>query len=346
MPRRGVGLASNSARTPSCAVLAGGVPVPGVIDVQISTNSYLAANRYRLRVSLSASGYALWASTPLTLEIRFGLDGAWASLMTGQVDRIVVDAACGEILVEGRDLTALLIEARTQETFENQTSSEIATTLAARHGLAPVVTPTTTLVGRNFQNDHARTTLDQHARATTEWDVLIRLAELEGFDVWVDGRTLNFSPVSQNAAPILLTPQDCSSMRLERCTALTAGVSVAVKSWDCRATRTVVQTAHSGGGSSGTAGYMVVRPNMSADAAQTLAQRLARQMAQHGRVVSIDMPGDLVTQPRGTLLIADTGTDFDGAYVITEVERQLSFRHGYQQSLEARLPPWTNSSIT
>jgi phage protein D len=316
--------------------------VPGILDVEVDSNSYQSANRYRVRASLTASGYDVWAADQIQLEIRLALDGAWESMILGPVDRIAVDPARDEVVVDGRDLTASFIEARTQESFENQTSSDIATTLALRHGLVPMVTPTTALVGRNFQNDHVRSTLDQHARSSTEWDLLVRLAELENFDVWVDGQTLNFAPLGANSDPILLMPSDCISMRLERSVALTAGLSVAVKSWDCRGTQSISQTATTSGYSGDAASYVVVRPNMTADAAQNLASRIVSLMAQQGRVVHIDMPGDLTTCPRGSLTITDTGTDFDGLYMITSVERFISFEHGFSQTVEARFPPWTD----
>ncbi len=335
-------MGSSSVRSPSILVLADGVPVAGVIDVEIASNAYQAANRYRFRASLTASGYEVWAPAQIQIEIRLGLDGAWSSMIVGPVDRIAVDPAINEVTVEGRDLTARFIEARTQESFENQTSSEIATTLAMRQGLVPAVTATTNLVGRNFQNDHVRTTLDQHARSTTEWDLLIRLAELEKFDVWVEGSTLNFAPLALQPDPILLIPQNCISMRLERSLALTAGLSVSVKSWDCRGNKTIAETASTSGFTGSSASYVVVKPNLTADAAQSLANRVISLMAQQGRVVSIDMPGDLTTFPRDTVKISQTGTDFDGLYMITSVERWMSFQNGFTQSIEARIPPWTD----
>jgi hypothetical protein len=335
-------LGSNSVRAPSIAVFADGLPVAGLLDVEISSNNYLSANRYRLRASLSASGYEIWSAEQIRLEIRLGLDGAWKSMILGPVDRVEVDPACGEVVVEGRDLTALFIEARTQENFDNRTSSEIAVALALRQGLVPVVVPTTNLVGRSFQNDHSRTTLDQHARSTTEWDLLIHLAELEGFDVWVDGLILNFAPLNALGASLFLTPQDCISMRLERSLPLASGLTVSVKSWDCRGTRAILQTATTSSSGKTAANYVVVRPNLTSTAAQTLAQRILSQMAQQGRTISIDMPGDLTTQPRAALAITNTGTDFDGVYVVTAVERRVSFRHGFTQTIEARIPPWTD----
>jgi phage protein D len=341
IPRREAALANSETRVPTMAVFASGVPVAGILDVEVSSSNYLAADRYRLRASLTASGYDIWATDQIDLEIRMGLDGAWASMITGPVDRIDVDPSRGEVSVEGRDFTARFIEARIRQNFENQTSSQIALTLAARRGLVPAVVPTTALVGRDFQNDYARTTLDQHARVTTEWDLLVRLAELEGFDVWIEGQSLYFAPASQSSASLALSPRDCMSMRLQRNLPLAAGLSVAVKSWDCRGSQAIVQSAASDGAAGDAPDYVVVRPNLSADAAQSLAQRLLSQMAQQGRCITIDMPGDLTTQPRGVLSVFDTSTDFDGLYVITSVERRMSFHEGFTQTLEARIPPWT-----
>ena len=335
-------MANSNVRSPSIAVFASGVPVAGVLDAEVNSSSYLSADRYRVRVSLRASGYDVWAADQIELEVRMGVDGAWASMIVGPVDRVDVDPACGEVVVEGRDLTAGFIEARIQENFENQTASMIATTLAARRGLIPAVVPTTNLVGRDFQNDHARTTLDQHAKSTTEWDLLVRLAEQEGFDVWVGGTTLYFAPVSLDSLPLVLTPRDCISMRLQRSLTLSAGLSIAVKSWDCRGTQAIVQSAASSDYLGNTPNYIVVRPNMTAESAQALAQRILSQMSQQERCISIEMPGDLTTQPRDSLSVVETRTDFDGIYVITAVERRMSFHEGFTQTLEARIPPWTD----
>ncbi len=343
---RGAALASSKTRAPDLLVLVNGAPVAGVIDAEVSSNAHLAADRYRLNAALTESGYAVWNQATLQIEVRMALDGAWASMILGPADRLEVDAGRGVVSVEGRDMTAAFIAARTQETFENQTSSQIATTLAGRHGLQAAVTPTSGLVGRNFQNDHARTTLDQHAGVTTEWDLLIRLAELESFDVWVSGQTLNFAPPGPVTAPLVLTPADCLEMRLERDLTLSGGVTVSVKSWDCRGQQSVVQTASSVAIGGSPLSYMVLQPNLTGNAASQLAQRMMTQMAQQARTVCIDMPGDLTTFPRGGLTLADTGTDFDGAYFITDVERRISFERGYTQTIQARLPPWTDFSTS
>ena len=175
---RGVALPISSAlRSPRLAVLVNGVALAGAIAADVSSNSHYAADRFRVQTALQADDPSIWSQAEMLVEVRMGLDGAWASLVTGAVDRLDIDPIQGVVELEGRDLTAGLIEARTQETFSNRTSSEIASLLAQRQGLMADVATTSTPVGRYYQDQHDRITLDQFSHATTEWDLLIFLAQ-------------------------------------------------------------------------------------------------------------------------------------------------------------------------
>ncbi len=331
----------NDSRSPRIQVLVNGVAVAGILSAAISSNSHLAANRFSIEVALSANTYDVWTNTVLNCEICVQLGGGWASLIYGQVDELDIDVGRKLVRVEGRDLTSRFIETRIQESFENQTASEIATILARRRGLTAAVIATSAVVGRSFQNGCSRLALDQHSRNTTEWDLLIQLAEGEGFDVWVDGQQLNFAPPDQNASTLLMTPSDCISLKLRRLVTLSSGLQVDVKSWDLQGQRAVIQTAQTSLDVQDPRIYAVIRPNISDAAAKVLAQRLLGQMAQHERSVSIEMPGDITTQPRDILYLSGTDTDFDGTWTVTEVDRHLSFQGGFTQVLEARIPTWT-----
>jgi prophage tail gpP-like protein len=214
------------------AVSLNGVRVDGVIEAEIESSSFFSADRFRVRAALNGSEVAAWSGVPLQTEVQIGLDGAWLSLITGNVDTVSIDPIRGEVSTAGRDLAALFVDAQIEESFENQTSSEIATLLANRQGLNAAVTPTQTLVGRYYQNGRTRTALTQHARATTQWDLLCWLAQLEGFDVWMAGQTLNFAPVPQASPAVTITPQDCVSLQMHHALDIAAGVTVVVRSWD------------------------------------------------------------------------------------------------------------------
>ena len=331
-------------RQPLLSVVANGVPVSGALRAEVSANNHRAADRFTVDIALGpdpAASARFWASAiGIFVDVRASLDqGAAASLVQGNVDHVDLDPVTGRVRIEGRDLSAALIEARTQETFSNRTSSEIATLLAQRHGLAPLVTATRTLVGRYYQNQHDRITLDQFSHATTEWDLLVFLAQQEGFDVFVQGTTLFFQPPAPPSGAVPLTPADAIDLRLERSLTLARDLTVTVKSWNTLQQRAFVQTARAAASQAGSTGspqsYVYVRPNLTTDQALQLAQRKLAELTRHERVVTATLPGDLTLSPRDVILLQGTGTEFDQAYIVDQLDRSLSVQGGFTQRLRA-----------
>jgi hypothetical protein len=279
-------------------------------------------------------------SLPLNVEVRVGIDNTWQSLITGHADNVEIDPIRGSVRVIGRDMTALFVAAQTKESFENLTSSDVATLLAGRRGLAASVTPTSALIGRFFQNGHTRSAFSQHGRATTEWDILSWLGQQEGYDVWVSGTTLFFQPSSLGTETIFVEPNTCMTMQLSRDLVIASGFTVEVMSWDCSTQQAVSEQATYGSGTSGTSNMITLRPNLSISDAQSLAQKTASQLGSHERTLSYDAPGDVLTAPRIQLQLSGTNTDFDGSYFIFEVDRRFSIRHGFTQHVQARRPAW------
>jgi len=249
------GVLDPSVRQSRLRVLANGSEVAGVIEASVSSNNHFAADCFR--VTLAAVPTTLAGTVDITLDVQFSLDGgaSFTSLVQGVVDLLDLDPVQGTLTLTGRDLTAALIETRTQDTFANQTSSEIATILAGRHGLAANVTATTTPVGRYWELEHDRLLLNDFSRATTEWDLLVELAQHEGFDVWVSGTALYFQPPQPSNAPQAVLrpvattagPVNVVSLRLERALTLAGAIEVTVKSWHSRLGTACVQTARNGG---------------------------------------------------------------------------------------------------
>ncbi len=334
-------LAVSDVRQALPLVFANGALIDGIIDVEVDSNSFFAADRFSVRAALAAAGGAPWSDPSLLLEFRVAVNGRWTSLITGTVDGVSIDPIRGELRLAGRDLTSRLVAAQIEESFENQTSSDIAGLLAARRGLAASVAPTDTPIGRYYQAGRTRTALVQHARATTEWDLLCWLAQLENYDVWVSGTTLNFQPAGPFVPSFTLSPDDCMSLRMHHALDLAAGVAVTVRSWNSLSQTAIVQTASNAGDALDASPRTIVRPNLSPNDAQALAQRLVSQISEHERTLVIEMPGDISTLPRMVMALTNTQTDFDGQYVICSVERRLSFAHGYTQVIEARSVPWT-----
>jgi phage protein D len=350
-PTLGAALPLNEAwRSPSIRLLANGTPIAGVVDVDVIANNHFAADRFHARIALGAdqmSPASFWASaTGILIDIRLSLDGAtFQSVIQGLADSVTLDPVVGLVRLEGRSLTAALIETRSMEAFANRTSSEIATLVAQRHGLTPEVTATSTPVGRYYQDEHDRVTLGLFSRAISEWDQLVFLARHEGFDVFVQGTSLFFTPPQPPTGPYVLQPTDLLDLRLERSLTLARDIEVTVKSWNSRQKSAFSQTARATGGrlsASSRSGalppqrYVVVRPNLTPDEALQLAQRRLAELTRHERIVAATMPGELSLTPRSQISLLGTGTDFDQTYFIDVIERSLGSHGGFTQRIRAK----------
>ena len=343
---RGAALLPNSpaVRAPRLEILANGTALAGALEADVTTNTHYAADRFHARLALDAdpASAAFWAAAAEVLvEIRFSLGlGSGESMILGAVDRVEIDPIQHIVRIDGRDLTARLIESRTQESFSNRTASEIATILAGRHGLTPIVTTTNTPVGRYYQDQHDRITLDQFSRAMTEWDLLVWLAGQEGFDVFVRGRALYFQPAATAPRIQRIAITDTMELRLERALTLARDIEVVVKSWNSRQQNAFTQTARgssAGGDSKGQAQRIVlVRPNLSPDQALKLAQSTLADLTRHRMVLGLTMPGETTLQPGDGLALSGTASGFDQIYFVDSINRRLSARHGFTQHIRAR----------
>ncbi len=310
-------------RQPRLQVLADGAALPGAVSAEVHSNNHLAADRFRVRFAAQGLNPADLGGR---LDVQVGLDGGWSSLLLGTADSVHFDPIRGTLDVEGRDLSAALVEARVDETFANRTSSEVAELLAARHGLEADVTATSVTIGRLYGSDREQLTMGQFARAATEWDLLAALARQEGFDLFMDGARLHFGPVD-GADPVVLPVGGCVSMEMEHRLAL-ADVQVQVRSWGTRAGTVVSATAGAGSRRHG-----VVRPNLPQDEAQKLAERTLADLRRHEWAAHVVMPGELALTARSRVQVQGAGAGWDQVFAVSEIGRQLDVRRGFSQRL-------------
>ena len=315
------------AEAPRVRLSIAGVPVDGVVALEVESVGYFAADRFSVTCALSGRvGYfAALGEQDVTIEVA--VDGAgYVTLLVGQLDNVRLELGRNEAVLAGRDLAARLIDAEIAETFANQTASQIAVTLAGRHGLTPNVTVTSTPVGQYYELDHARSALALHARTATEWGLLTQLAQAEGFALWVGGEVLNFGPWPP-VPSMLVTPGNFLSLVFDTINVLPAAVTV--KSWNTRNKAVVSQSQGNG------AGTTLVRPNLTAAKAQALAAAQLTLLGQHEVVMSATMPGDVVLRPGMTLVMAGTDSMLDQSYTVAAVKRRLSARLGFEQNVTA-----------
>jgi phage protein D len=357
---------------PRLQLLINGTAIPA-LSADVDSNNYYHADTFKAsllftdpKVSGAGFGATFWGAqetgqNPIMVSVQIdpGTSGQanWTELLLGRIDHVEIDPITGIVDLTGRDRTADFLETKTFKAYKNQTSSQIAAALAAEHQMQTQITATTTLVDRYYTTDHDKLTLNDLSRVTTEWDLLTTLAQYEGFDVWVKGSTLYFQPpqpLTQSPLVINLAAgnpwvtANAVDVKFGRALTLARDIMVTVQSWNSKSKTKFSVTAKATGTKKGSAGivapagqsttqnYVFTRPNLTHEQAQALANQKLAELSRHERVITIDMPGDVTTQPRQGLQITGTGTDWDMAYYIDDIGRRIDARDGFKQTIVAK----------
>lgn len=364
----------SSWRAPRLRMLANGSVIVGAKDVDITSNNHYAADIANGEVSLGADpafGMAWWdQQSDITLDVQIALlDGgdsnpAWQSIIVATVDHLRFDLTTNCVRFDARDLTARFIETKTQATYANNTSSEIAQKLAAAHGMQASVQPTKTIVGQYYQLEHDRIALDNFSHQTTEWDLLTYLAQEEDFDVWVQGNTLYFQPPSANTKKpyqVIYRPGDSSAwsptlnlqrLAMERSLTLAKDMQVTVKSTNLRSGQAFIRIVKAQGAKSpnqvksATQNYVFTKPGLTPDQALKFGQQKLAELSRHERVISMEMPGELDLTPRDMIQLSGTNSGFDTVFFIDTINRRIDFEQGFCQNVRAKnTSPRTQTTV-
>lgn len=356
-----------SARRPRGAVKVNGVLIPGWMTFDIDNNNFFSADTFRCSFSgsrLPDDRNTAWFSEQkdMFVELFIGFPQNPAaytpddlkSWIYGQVDHITVDPVTNTIEVDGRDLTRVFIDTKTTQKWPNQTSSQIATMLAQKHGLTAAVRATTTKVGKYYEIDHVNM-----ADERSEWDILNYLAELEGFRVWVRGQTLYFQPPPDpsKATPYPVVYQvvetaggapkaNFENLKMKRALTVSRGIQVKIRSWNKKYAKgfvvsypSNVKTIKVGSSTVGTGAqiYSKTVPNLTQDQALQRAQQWYQQLVAHEmRLEDLELPGDSDLDITSIIQFNGTGTAFDQQYFPDSIHRSLNFEGGYSMTVNAK----------
>ena len=341
----------NGVSTPALTVLINGVATSGLLQARISSTNGFCADTFSL--TFATGDLPLWPAAGWS-ELNFAYVELYAAdtdsvaptlLISGLVDLLDIDPLIGTAVIDGRDLSAALIEAYRQQDFVNQTASEIVAAIAKTHGLTATVTATQPNIGRFCSSDYTQLSLAQFSRLRSDWDLVVQLARENSFDAYVYGTTLFFQPSSgPSAQSYLITTDDISTIRFERNLAISQAPQVRMQSWnaqnkalyrsDVNANEPpAVQTP----ATAGVGEYLFSGPNLTS---QQVSQASTRYAAEIGRLrtqVSITMPWNLNIAPRARIQIGITSTSLDGIYQVHSVERQYNTIRGSTQHVRAAL---------
>ncbi len=358
------GAAAPTVRSPAGAVKLNGQIVAGWNSWEVENNVYKSADTFGVEFAASALPAAFnpaWFSSQkqITVEMFASETGSGdyqpASadrLIYGQVDAIDYDPVDGTLAVHGRDLTARFIDTKTSENHQNQTSSQVATLLANRQGLTPVVTSTTTLIGKFYTIDHTDINAEE-----SEWDLLTKLAQFEGFDVFVVGNELHFQPKPTDTADryvIQWTPAmadaplaaNTVALAFSRDLTIAKGVTVEVRSWNAKQKKAftaswprAVKGAKPGQSAATSTVYHYSIAGLTQDQAFDRAKKLYAQIVDRLVKVTASLPGDRLLTCERIVQVRGTGTAWDQDYNPDSVKRSMSIGEGYRMELTARTLP-------
>ena len=346
------------------AVKINGATIQGWTRFEVENNSAYSADTFRVELAgqlLPSDRNLSWFSQQQDMFVELFIGNPadpisyrpedLTSWVYGQVDCVKIDPVENVIELSGRDLTRVFIDSKTFESFSNQTSSQIATALANRHGLTPVVTATTTKAGKYFDIDHVNTNAER-----SEWDLLNFLATVEDFQVQVQGQNLYFGPAQSGTAlyPLEWKPPGSQgapsaaveSLRLERALTVSRGVQVSIHSWNAKYAKgfTVTypgkapKTINVGGSAVG-AGIQVYRRtirNLTQQEALQRAEALYNQIISHEMTLEFHAPGDNSLTLAAAISLSGTGTAFDQVYYPDHIRRTMDCQSGYSMEVHAK----------
>lgn len=380
----------SAVKTPVATATLNGMPLPGLISAEVTNVSHSASDTFRAKFALSGNSLlgsiesaiglsqalpvqfgANYFSTSVNdqLGLAFGFNGGPTisgllggisppqSMMLGQIDEVTYDPVEGTLELSGRDLSAQLIDSKTAEKFVNQTSSQIAQTLAARHGLNASVTNTTTLSGTYYEIDHVVLTQEQ-----SEWDLLVYLARKEGFDLYVLPGTsqLYFGNFPATGQPYQIqwsgggnsAVSNALHLRMSRSQTMARDVIIKIKSWNQANekgfTKTykvsqALQSQRANPAKPQVYSYSV--PNLSIDQALQYAKTKAEEITRHEKVIDITLPGDNLLTVQTMIQLVGTGTGWDQMYFPDTIHRRFSFEEGYVMEVQAKNHSTQNTTV-
>jgi len=337
-------------RSPGIRAQINGAAVDSIMYADITKDGSCKTSRFELTISTSgATADSQWLNqidgkVQAAIYVRMQPDDAEVSMFEGMVDSIAINPIAGTAQVFGRDYSSVLVSTTYQDSFCNQTASEIATCIAERHGFTPNITATSTMVGSYLYDGYNQVLLNVHSRVISEWDLLTQLARSEGFQMFVDGSTLVFAPaaaLSRTSMPI--EPADVIAMKFHQICPVSDQTTISVKSWnswlgqalsysDGQSPRQSTLNFSNLSADPGTE-IAIVRPNLSSQDAELLVTQHLNLLNEMSLTIEIDMPGETVLQPGDLLTVASGNAMFDGDYIARSVRRRFSAKAGFVQSI-------------
>lgn len=312
-------------------------------------NGIYEAGTIRVEIPAVFADWAWWTQqTEILIDVYVGFPkdprnysaSDLTLLQTYRVDSVRLNAMTQGISLSGRDLTGLLTDRKVDLKFQNQTASQVATYLAGLVGLTPNVQATKDLVGHFFTLDH----VSLH-RQQSIWTILTYLAQHEGLQCFVLGRTLYFgafgSALSNEPYLIQYTPptagasypqSNATNLEFDHDLTLANDVSVRVRSYHgmknavytsiATASKTTKRIERDATLAQGLQRYEFTFAGLTQAQCDAKAQQLLDQISKHEFKMEATLPGDSIIYPWTPIEVRGTGTPYDTTYQAARVLRR------------------------
>lgn len=355
------------AQAPRGMVLANGQRLSGLLSFSVENNNFFHADTFNFTLAKSAQPAAMnfdWWSRQEMLEIEI-LGGYPAdpsnfdksdldSYIVGYVDDPQFDMVGDVMVFTGRDLTSKLIDTKNtlfQRAMSPLTASRIVATIAATVGLKAVVTATAEATPGGTYYQIIDSLLKSHC---SYWDIVSKLAQIEGFQTYVVGHTLYFEPrVAPNSDPFVIQwtapgavgspSSNAIDLHLSRNLSIAKDLRVTVLSYNPKTHKTFTATATRPRAGSGKAvpfqqeqAYVFNVANKTQAQAQAIANAKLQELSLHEMNMRATMPADAALTPRNLVEVRGTQSAFDQTYFPTSITRNYSLTDGFTMTLLAK----------
>lgn len=263
----------------------------------------------------------------------------------GIVDVISLAFQQAMVTLEGRDRSAVLQESFTHAQFRNTTVAGVVQEVATKHGLEVNIVDPGTQIGTIF-NEERINFENIGSSGYNDWDLLTKLAQHDGYAVYVTEGTLHYVPMEQYE-DIVVFEYGTNIIDLKTKKNLTTAnsrVTVEMASVQVQDKDSSYVTAGSssrksaGDGLSSVYRYTDV-PSRDPETLGLIAEGLALLYAQLEHMITFATTGSNQQSLRNKMLLRGSGTTFDREYKFTGIEWQFGWDYGWVASIEALQVP-------
>lgn len=361
---------NGQARTPRSILLNGAQPIDWT-SWSIEHSGIYEAGTITITVPAPYADWPKWMQqTEVIIDVYAGFprdpqhytNADLTLLMSARIDNLKLDPATATLTLTGRDLTSLFTDRKTDGNFKNLTASQVITSLADQFPeVQKQIAATTTKVGVYYDEDKV-----QLQKQTTMWTLMTYLAQHEGKQCFVLGRTLYFGDfknatlgkaISNQPYAIFFQPptQDrpypianVEKLSFSHDMRLAGEVKVRVRSYHGAQNKvsTVTKSSpktnqiveQSAKPTQAPTVYDFTFPDLTDKACEEKAQQILNEISTHELKMDATAPGDTVLYPWTPVTVSGTNTIFDTTYQISKITRSFDTR-GFTMTMSCRTEP-------